>query len=123
MALIDVKLGANELVVSAPADMASKPLTVPFDLPADAPVVSVTVWDDTFVARAVGAEADAWFTEALGIPCRFVHGQPLEQHKRGLEAKYNVSPAKDKQDVIFADGFPYLLISEGSLVELVSCLE
>lgn len=78
---------------------------------ADAPRQSVTVWDDTVdAARASGA--DAWLTAVLGREARLVHFDA--DARRAVSPKYG-APG----DVVaFADAFPLLLISQGSLDHL-----
>lgn len=74
--------------------------------------VEVVVWNDRCRARAPSAEADRWFSDYLRRPCRLVH-LPADSVRL-------VDPVYGKADdqVGFADGFPFLLISQASLDEL-----
>ena len=75
--------------------------------------LQVTVWEDTFSARLVeDAALTAWLSDWLGEPCRLVY--------QGDEAVRTVDPTFGAPgDVVgFADGFPLLLLSEGSLADL-----
>lgn len=74
--------------------------------------LAVQVWGDRVDALAPDAAADAWLSERLGRPCRLVH-QPDD----GVRP---VDPAFGRPDdqVDFADGFPFLLISQASLDDL-----
>ena len=72
----------------------------------------VTVWGGETEARAVSAAADAWLSSFLGIVCRLVN-MP-DDVVRPVRRDY----AFDGERTSFTDGFPFLLISEGSLAEL-----
>ncbi|MEN8760855.1 MAG: MOSC domain-containing protein [Thiogranum sp.] len=80
--------------------------------PADGRITSVTVWRDVCDAVPAGAEADAWFSGYLGIPCRLV--QMTDNLVRAVDPDYGQAG----DEVSFADGFPLLLISEASLADL-----
>lgn len=79
--------------------------------------VSVQVWRDQVAAVAPSATADAWLSERLGQPCRLVC-QP-DGGVRGVDPQY--ANADDQVD--FADGFPFLLISQASLDDLNTRLD
>lgn len=73
----------------------------------------VKVWSDKCRADDQGDEAALWLSEYLGVKCRLVRMSP--DYKRQCDQRY----AKRKTDQTgFADGFPVLLISEESLVDL-----
>lgn len=78
----------------------------------DGDPLQVQVWGDSVAAVAPDAAADAWLSERLGRPCRLVC-QPAD----GVRP---VDPAFGRADdqVGFADGFPFLLISQASLDDL-----
>lgn len=67
-----------------------------------------TVWSDTFEAFTTVDEADDWFSEALGKRVELLFTGEQSQRVRE-KLGHNVS---------FADGYPLLLISQGSLDEL-----
>lgn len=69
----------------------------------------VQVWHDRVAALAVDAVADRWLSEFLGRPCRLVY-QP-DDARRAVDPDY----AQAEDEVGFADGFPFLLISQASL--------
>ncbi|WP_020607276.1 MOSC domain-containing protein [Spirosoma spitsbergense] len=111
MALLDVAIRGQKLHVwhrHRPDDVLELPLTV-------APVSStetmlVSIWDSKDVpAVSVSAEADQWFTNALGKSCRLVF-MPETTH-RAVDPKY----ARADDTVSFADGYPYLFIGQASL--------
>ena len=113
MALIGVRIDADGLLVSGP-DMPS--LQVPFE-PPDGTPLRARVWDDIVETLPVGGDADRWFSEFLAVRCRLVHLP--EGSARTVDQAYG----RADDQVSFADGFPFLLISEGSLAELNARLE
>jgi uncharacterized protein YcbX len=113
MALVRVRIEADHLAVSAP-EMPS--LQVPFTLTGSKPMLA-GVWGDLVETLPAGEEADRWFGEFLGVRCRLVH-LPDESVRR-VDPKYG--RAGDR--VGLADGFPFLLISEGSLADLNARLQ
>jgi len=74
--------------------------------------LTVQVWRDRVVALAPDPAADAWLSERLGQPCRLVC-QP-DDGVRPVDPDY----AQSGDQVDFADGFPFLLISQASLDDL-----
>ncbi|MBA1302532.1 MOSC domain-containing protein [Pseudomonas carnis] len=72
----------------------------------------VTIWRDTLRVPDAGDEAAAWVSAFIGKPTRLVQ-LPLER-ARTTEAGYG----KDDDKVGFADGYPLLLIGQGSLDDL-----
>ena len=79
----------------------------------------VEIWSSTGVdAIDQGDEAAAWFSEWLGTSVRLVH--IADGFKRKLNPIYTVN-ADDHTG--FADGYPILIISEGSLQDLNSRLD
>lgn len=67
-----------------------------------------TVWDDSFIAYTTTDEADDWFSEIMG--------QRVELLFTGQQS--NRVREKFGHNVSFADGYPLLIISQGSLDEL-----
>jgi uncharacterized protein YcbX len=80
--------------------------------PAGAALVTVRVWSDALLAAAAGPEADAWFSAFLGSPVRLVYLD--DPTRRLVDPRYG----RDGDVVNFADGYPLLLTSDGSLGEL-----
>ncbi|WP_374261432.1 MOSC domain-containing protein [Zoogloea sp.] len=71
--------------------------------------IDTTVWGDNFPARQGAAAADAWISDYLGTPLKFLWtGAPTAR-------RVKVAPAVP---LSFADGFPLLLIGEASLDDL-----
>jgi len=108
LAVVDTQLTDAALQVS----VAGRPvLSLPLQAP-ESPTLPVTIWRDRCAAVAAGAEADAWFSDYLGSPCRLV--RLTDNLVRGVDPEYG----KPGDEVSFADGFPLLLISEASLADL-----
>ncbi|MDJ0806623.1 MAG: MOSC domain-containing protein [Gammaproteobacteria bacterium] len=108
MALIDQQIHNAELVLQAAGqDALSLPLR-----PSGGAETRVKVWDHTCVAWDCGAEAMAWFSGFLERPCRLVY-MP-DDHFRPVDQTF----AEAQDQTAFSDGFPLLLISEGSLTDL-----
>jgi uncharacterized protein YcbX len=114
MALIHVGISLKGLVLGNANDPLNE-LTIPFE-PVTAKPVSVTVWDDTVQAVTVSDEADAWLTEQLGQNVTLV--MMPESTRRPADPRYAIHG----EAVSFADGFPFLLISQSSLDDLNSRL-
>lgn len=91
------------------------PLVV--DLASDAGRREVGVWGDRVRAASVGSAADRWITAFLGRPCALVR-MPADAVR-----EVDVDEAGPGHRVGFADGYPFLLLSEGSLDELNRRLE
>lgn len=111
MTLIRTRLDAtNDLYLAAPGmpELAVGP-------PSSQPVL-VRVWGDEVTAVAASAPINAWLSEFLETDCRLV--SLPDASRRPVDPHY----ASADDQVGFADGFPLLLISQGSLDELNSRL-
>ena len=113
MALIGIRIDPYGLIVSAPG-MPS--LQVPF-LPPEGHLLRAQIWDDVVETLPVGGGADRWFERFLGVKCKLVYLP--EESVRPVDRDYG----RAGDQVGLADGFPFLLISEGSLAELNARLE
>lgn len=79
-------------------------------------LLKVTVWGSTVLATAAGAAADAWFSAFLCEQARLVYSD--DPTRRAVDKEFGAAG-----DVVsFADGYPLLLTSTGSLAELSSWL-
>jgi uncharacterized protein len=74
---------------------------------------AVEIWSDTCIGVDQGDAIAAWFSAFLGIACRIV-SMP-EDYVRPVNPQYATRP---EDQVAFADGYPLLLVSESSLVDL-----
>lgn len=88
------------------------PLDVPVPADIEANLRGITLWRDTFQVPDAGEAAAQWASEFIGKPTRVVHA-PFERARLLAD---EVGAVHDK--VAFADGFPLLLIGQGSLDEL-----
>ena len=111
MALLTLEAAYNGFIVRHRQRPDLPPLFVPFEASPDK-TLFVRIWDDIVFAWRGAAEADAWFSEALGQSCRLVYMSDM--------ARREVEPAKNPPGTLvsFADGYPYLLTSEESLAQL-----
>jgi len=99
----------------------SAPHSRDFDLPVDqgGKRVAVTIWKDSGVgAIDQGDEVAGWLSASLKHPVRLVRF--ADDYTRRVDQKY----AQDENDQVgFADGYPFLIISEESLVDLNTRLD
>lgn len=92
------------------------PLRVPLPSPAG-PRRAVRVWKSDLVALDCGADASAWLTAHIGTACTLV--RLPDDVERAVDPDYG-----RPDDVVgFADGFPLLLTTTASLVDLNARLE
>jgi len=108
MALVKVQLKHYEVVLRAPGMLA---LHLQIDTVESA--VKVKVWDDEVPAFDMGDVAAQWFTDFLGTKLRLVRFDP--DHKRLSNLQWTQGAEALNQ---FSDGYPLLVISDGSLIEL-----
>ncbi len=108
MALIKTALTGNHLILSA-SGMEDLSLSL---TPADGDIINSTIWRDQCDARSVSREADQWLSHFLNLDCRLVY-QPDEMIRQ-VDPQYG----RHSDNVAFSDGFPFLIISEDSLVSL-----
>jgi uncharacterized protein YcbX len=108
MVLIKTALTDKELILSAPG---MKNISLPLD-PVDGHIINSTIWHDQCDARSVSMDANRWLSDFLKLDCRLVY-QP-DEVIRPVDPHY----ARPADKVAFSDGFPFLIISENSLVAL-----
>lgn len=113
LALFEAELTAQALVLGAP----DRPLlSIPLDAEGGpvraASPRAVTIWDDTVQAVDAGDLAAVWLRDILGLPARLVHMPAAGV--RAVDPRYG----EPGDEVSFADGYPYLLVSTASLADL-----
>ena len=108
MALIKTALTGNHLILSA-SGMEDLSLSL---TPADGDIINSTIWRDQCDARSVSREADQWLSHFLNLDCRLVYQD--DEMIRQVDPNYG----RHTDIVAFSDGFPFLIISEDSLVSL-----
>lgn len=87
------------------------PLGIALDGSLSAPR-TVTLWGDACDALSEGPAAASWLSSVLETPCELV--RLADDRGRGVDPEY--AAAGDR--VGFADGFPFLLISQASVDQL-----
>ncbi len=108
LCFVEPAIDENNLSLRAPG---MSELIFPSSSFEDQPV-RVKVWEDTFMALDCGKVTSEWFSDYLHTSCKLVRmGQPFI---RPIDSNYT----KRDEHVSFADGFPILLISKGSLNDL-----
>ncbi|CAM3644477.1 MOSC domain-containing protein [Parendozoicomonas haliclonae] len=110
--LLRALIGADGLTLISPH---GDQVQVPY--PVSDQRVMATVWGDTCAAIDAGDEAAHWLSAYLKEDCRLVY-MPESTHRQ-VDPRY----AEQGMRTGFADGFPFLLISEASLELLNSKLE
>ncbi|MRG93497.1 MOSC domain-containing protein [Polyangium spumosum] len=108
MALIETTIEGEALILGAKGH---GPLRLPLR-PEGPTNRRVRVWSDKCSAVFVGDEAAAYLSDYLGRRVELVY-MPADAARR-VDGRY----ARRKERVAFADGFPFLLTSEGSLADL-----
>lgn len=108
LALVRTRIAGDNLVLSAPvlAD-----LEVPLQGRSE-PSIRVTVWRDECDAIDEGPSAASWFTDHLGSGARLVRLADDDARPLGTTA------AQPGDRLSFADAYPFLLLSQGSLQRL-----
>ena len=112
LALVDTTLEGETLRLGAPG-LSGLDLPLVYEA---GEARSVRVWLDE-VRGAVHPEGSAWFSSYLGGAYELVY-MPDTQHRQ-----VNPARAKPGDIVSFADGYPFLVISEASLADLNARLE
>lgn len=74
--------------------------------------IEVNIWDDQMKTYEVSQEASTWFSQILKEPVKLVTFG--DDTHRLISEKWR----KGNEEVSFADGYPYLLVSRGSLDDI-----
>lgn len=112
MAQISPRLKLDTLELRAPGMLR---LEIPLGLPdpEHERTLSVTLWDDTVLAYDCDDVTAAWFSNAVGTPCRLVRFHPGAQRFASTKWTGGV-----QVPTLFADGYPLLVIGSASLADL-----
>ncbi len=108
MALVQVQLKWNEVIVRAPGMLSLHLHVDRVEAPA-----KVRVWDDVVPAYDMGETAAQWFSDFLGHKLRLVRFDP--EHRRLSSPQWTGGVEAPNA---FSDGFPLLVVSEASLEDL-----
>ncbi len=116
MALIETALTARDLVLRAPHGGSC---AVPRRATAPAELLPVRVWkSEGLLAEDCGVEVAAWLSDFLRHPCKLV--RIGEKFVRPLVKPGKALPG---EVVNFADGYPFMMLSEASLADLNARLD
>jgi len=107
MCLIQPELTASGLILNS-----STMNPLPINIPTQNKKCSVKVWADQCQAFDAGDEAATWLSHVLEKKCRLVYFP--EDEIRQVDLAY----ANKGDKTAFSDGFPLLIISQGSLDDL-----
>jgi uncharacterized protein YcbX len=110
LTFLDVALESAGLLISDRRSPGES-LLIPYS-PVSARTMQVVVWDDKVEALTVSDDADDWLSRTLGKKVHIVF-MP-DSTVRKADSRY----ARHGENVSFADGFPFLLISSASLEDL-----
>ncbi len=108
MALFQVALLDDTIMVRYPKFGA---ISFPIALPTTS-LITVSVWDDQVAASVLNTDINNWFSEILKQEVRLV--KMAETADRLVDERF----AHNMETVSFADGFPFMMISEASLDDL-----
>ncbi|WP_219117298.1 MOSC domain-containing protein [Janthinobacterium sp. UMAB-56] len=112
MALIVPSIKATTLELRAPG-MLRLEIELGLPHPQLAPMLEVQVWDDTVRAYDCDAVTAAWFSNAIGVPCRLVRFHP--DVVRATSTTWTDGVAAS---TMFADGYPVLIAGSASLADV-----
>ncbi len=115
MATLKVSLESDGLRVS----VENENLFISFDENGAGEEIQVEVWNSKLTAQTSENNINQWFSVALQTNCRLVRMN--QNSNRQVNPIYAVRKFQDT--VSFADGYPFMLIGEGSLDDLNSKLE
>ena len=109
-ATVTPRIEADELVVDAPG---MPTIRLPLAHDAAAPTIEILIWDDHVLAADCGENTAAWFSDAIGAPCRLVRFRP-DVHRPTSTKWTGGTPSATR----FSDGYPILLVGQSSLDDL-----
>jgi uncharacterized protein YcbX len=100
------------------ASIEDQKIEVPLE-PATDVFATMNIWKSSVRSEIYPVEINEWFSGILGPECRLV-AMPEGSH-RAVNPAYAIRQFKD--EVSFADGYPFMLLGEASLADLNSRLE
>lgn len=108
MALIKTQLTDTHLILSTDT---TGSIQLPL-YPDSGSAIETTLWNQQYFAKTTTTEADQWLSAFLGQQCRLVY-QPDDSIRR-VDPKF----ASSTDQVGFSDGYPFLIISDTSMLSL-----
>lgn len=115
MTLVSVAIHRDHMILSHKEGKAS-PIQIPL-IPEQGNSLTIHLFKDDCMAWHINSSWDEWLSKTLNVDCRLVY-MP-EESKRQINPIY----ADEGEYVSLADGYPYLLTSEESLLELNSHID
>lgn len=114
MALFQTAINEDQLMIT----FENEQITVPLR-PAEDELITIqsTVWEDPVEVKEADRTINNWFAKRLGVSCKLVFFP--EKNARPVAPSYAIND----EHVSLADGFPFLIIGEGSLNDLNSRME
>jgi len=114
MALLQACVVKEGLLLSQ-KDVPGDAILVPFSATIGPPL-TLKVWDDFVPAHMPSMDANRWLSDKLGQDVFLVHMHPEADRTCRI-------PGHEPRALVFADDFPYHLVSQSSLDELNASLE
>jgi uncharacterized protein YcbX len=114
MARIKIALDGDKFM----AAIDDRSMGIPFS-PNTGDFKSAKIWSSSVRSETYPDEINQWFSDALSTECRLV-AMPEGSH-RAVNPFYAIRRFKD--EVSFADGYPFMILSQASLDDLNSRLE
>lgn len=109
MSLLQPEIKESLLIINHKQNKIA-PLSISLS-PSNEEEINVQIWKDNIPAIKYNSDVNEWFSKAIGLRCSLVYMPDTTMRKVNL--KY-----LDYQIVSFADGYPFLIIGEESLVDL-----
>jgi uncharacterized protein YcbX len=112
MALISPRIKRDTLELRAPGMLR---LEIPLGLPdpEHERTLEVTLWEERWLAYDCDETTAAWFSAAVGVPCRLVRFHPSVMRLASAKWTGGVDAP-----TLFSDGYPVLLAGSASLADL-----
>ncbi|MEP5612163.1 MAG: MOSC N-terminal beta barrel domain-containing protein [Cyclobacteriaceae bacterium] len=110
---IKIKFEGTKIIAS---NLEQVDLEIPLSLQSGTNI-TVTVWNDEVEALVATEKINSWISTAAGMQCKLVF-MPEDASRL-----INPERARNAENVSFADGYPYLIISEASLEDLNSRMD
>lgn len=109
MALIVPKIKATTLELRAPG-MLRLEIELGLPHPQSAPMLEVQLWDEQVRAYDCDEVTAAWFSNAIGVPCRLVRFHPDVVRATSTQWTGGIAAS-----TLFSDGYPILVAGAASL--------
>ncbi len=108
MGQISTEIIQNKLILNHPNQ---ESIDIPLN-PVQGEEQITTLWGKTYPAQSISNKIDEWLSHCLNLKCRLVF-QP-DSTIRQVDQRY----AQKQDQTTFSDGFPFLIVSQASLLSL-----